>query len=504
MPGFMNGWIAGALAFTALSVAAGSEPVDPWHQSGQAALHRALAKQANTARAKNVIVFLGDGMSIATINAARIYDGQQRGESGEENQLSFETFPYSGLVKTYNTDAMVPDSAGTMSAIMTGVKTKAGIVSLDDGVSYDQCDGPTAHNVATGLELAERAGKATGVISTTRLTHATPAATYAHSANREWENDAAMSAAARENGCVDIALQFLTFASGDGVDVALGGGRENFFGRAQADTEYPDKTGARADNNDLINAWQMQHPQGQYVWNREQFVALDLNKTKKLLGLFEPSHMRYESDRESGNEPSLSEMTKAALTILKQNKKGYFLMVEGGRIDHAHHGGNARNALNETVEFARAVQTAVDLSSDKDTLIIVTADHGHTLSLAGDVVRRGNPILGLAQGIEVEHDEHPIRRDLNGKPYAILNYINGPGFGELFGAPKTAYDRIDLSQVDTSAWLHRQEALIPLKSESHSGEDVAVYARGPWSHLFTGTIEQHALFHFYLHSMQLK
>lgn len=477
---------------------------DSWRAGGQAALKAALAKKPNPARARNVIIFLGDGMSVATINAARIYEGQAQGGKGEEHQLAFEKFPFSGMVKTYNTDAMVPDSAGTMSAIMTGVKTKAGVISQDDGVTYGRCEGAEAHRAATALELAEREGKATGVITTARLTHATPAATYAHSADREWESDRAMNDDARAKGCVDIARQLVDFSIGDGLDVALGGGRENFIAANELDAEYPDKTGARADKQNLVDVWQRRHPQGKYVWNREQFMALDFAHTKQILGLFEPSHMRYESERASANEPSLTEMTQAAITRLKQHKKGFFLVVEGARIDHANHAGNARNALNETVEFARAVQKAVDLTSEKDTLIIVTADHGHTLSLAGDDVQRGNPILGLAHSNESENEQHSLRKDLNGKPFTVLNYLNGPGFGHLNGAPKTSPERPDLSHEDTSAWTYRQEALIPLKSETHSGEDVVVYARGPWSQLFTGSMEQNALFHFYRHAMQVK
>jgi alkaline phosphatase len=489
--------VLAALVASSVAIATGPVSEREWRENGQLALHAAQKRRPNLRRAKNVIVFLGDGMSIATINAARIYEGQQRGDMGEENLLSFERLPYSGLVKTYNTDAMVPDSAGTMSAIMTGVKTRAGVISVAPSVFYQQCDGANAHRVETALEIAERQGKATGVVTTARLTHATPAATYAHSADREWENDSKLNASAREKGCLDIARQLIQFNHGDGIEVALGGGRENFLGNAQNDPEYPHKTGARVDQDDLTKAWRQRNPQGHYVWNRDQFLALDLKNTQRVLGLFEPSHMRYEAERGEGNEPSLSEMTRTAISLLQKNKKGFFLMVEGGRIDHAHHGGNARNALNETVEFARAVQVALEMTQERDTLIVVTADHGHTLSLAGDDVRRGNPILGLAQGFESENGDYTIQKDLNGKPFAILNYINGPGFGVLSAPPKVDYVRPDLSAIDTSAWPHRQEALIPLKSETHSGEDVSVYARGPWSHLFTGTLEQHALFYFY-------
>ena len=114
-------------------------------------------------------------------------------------------------------------------------------------------------------------------------------------------------------------------------------------------------------------------------------TQIDAKKTKHLLGLFEPSHMQYEFDRpkDTAGEPSLSEMTSKAIDILSNNKKGFFLMVEAGRIDHAHHEGNAFRALRDAIELSNAVRTAQNKVDLKDTLIIVTADHSHTMSFSG-------------------------------------------------------------------------------------------------------------------------
>lgn len=473
---------------------------NPWYAQGQASLQAALGRKPDTRRAKNIIFFLGDGMSIATINAARVLDGQRKGGPGEDNRLFFETFPYTGLVKTYNTDAMVPDSAGTMSALMTGVKTKAGVLALDDGAQIGRCDGPKAHAVPTFLELAERAGKRTGIVSTARLTHATPGATYAHSPERDWESDAQLSEAAQAAGCTDIARQFLEFSVGDGIELAFGGGRAKFLPKTLPDPEYADQTGERRDGRDLTAEWRKRHGNGRYVYERTGFTALKPG-AGPVLGLFEPSHMNYEADRarDGAGEPSLSELTAKAIELLKGGRQGFFLMVEGGRIDHAHHAGNARRALEETLEFARAVQVAVGATDPAETLIVVTADHGHTLSFAGSYPPRGNPVLGLVQ--DYENPMHGPAKDLNGKPISVLNYINGPGYGQMKGEPHTGA-RPDLSEVDTGALDHRQEALIPLKSETHSAEDVAVYARGPWAHLFTGSLEQNVLFHLMAHAAE--
>ena len=162
-----------------------------WYVDAQRVLKSKLMYINTIKKAKNIILFVGDGMGISTVTAARILDGQNRGNSGEENMLSFDKFPITGLSKTYNTNAQIPDSAGTMSAIMTGVKTKKAVLSISDKVKRFDCKGTVGHEMLTALELAEDKGMSTGIISTARLTHATPAATYARTANidlrKEWK-----------------------------------------------------------------------------------------------------------------------------------------------------------------------------------------------------------------------------------------------------------------------------------------------------------------------------
>lgn len=164
--------------------------------------------------------------------------------------------------------------------------------------------------------------------------------------------------------------------------------------------------GKRKDGRNLTTDW-LKKSNSQYVWNKAQFDAIDpnttdhFNTTDHLLGLFEPSHVHYEADRvdyDKAGEPSLTEMTTKAIDILQKNPNGYFLMVEGGRIDHAHHSGNAYRALTDTQQLAAAVQAAVSKTSSEDTLIIVTADHSHVFTIGG-YPQRGNPILGLTQGV---------------------------------------------------------------------------------------------------------
>lgn len=479
-----------------------------WFHDGAA---QAAARGAMDGHARNVILFVGDGMSLATVTAARILDGQRKGGPGEDNRLSWETFPATALSKTYNTDSQTPDSAGTMTAMATGVKTRIGVLGIGQQAHRFDCAGALAAPLLTLWELAAGSGMATGVVTTTRVTHATPAATFSHSADRNWENDTELTPEARQAGCVDIARQMIESPYGSGPDVLLGGGRGNFMTALQRDPEYDDKTGLRLDGRDLIAEWKQRHPRGVYAWNARQLAAAPADRP--LLGLFEPGHMQFEHDRkrDRAGEPSLADMTRAAITRLQHNPDGYVLLVEGGRIDHAHHYGNAYRALTDTIALSDAVKVANALTSDDDTLILVTADHSHTLSFVGYPVR-GNPILGKVR--EHGHDDAPqLARDALGLPYTTLSYANGPGYtGASARQPEgpkrflhtgndylpIEHGRPDLNQVDTEDPDYLQESIVPLSNESHGGDDVGIWARGPGSDAVRGSVEQNAIFHFML------
>ncbi|MCR8922280.1 alkaline phosphatase [Dasania sp. GY-MA-18] len=490
--------IAASAAALCLNATA-AQTASPWYQQGQAALQQAMQQQPNTGQAKNIILFVGDGMGVSTVTAARIYQGQQQGLAGEEHRLFFETLPYTALSKTYNSNQQTADSAGTMSAMMTGVKTKAGFIAVSEQPRRGDCAASLKHQQATFLEQAEQAGMATGVVSSARITHATPAATYAHSPERDWESDSDMPAQAKQQGCLDIAAQLLTFQQGDGIEVVLGGGRRNFLPAGA--------NGVRADGRNLIQEWQAKYPQGLYVSNQQQLQAVDASDGQPLLGLFSASHLPYALNRTADStEPRLIDMTSKAIDLLSQHQQGYFLMVEGGRIDHGHHGNSAKKALTETLEFAAAIEQAYRMTNPAETLIIVTADHSHVFTMAG-YPTRGNPILGKV----IVNDDwgNPMAEPdlaLDGKPYTTLAYANG----EVAMSPATEQQpakilpRQDLSAVDTAADDYKQQALVPLYyGESHGGEDVAIYASGPWAHLFRGVQEQHYIYHVMRHAAQL-
>jgi alkaline phosphatase len=438
-----------------------------------------------------VILFIGDGMGVSTVTAVRILDGQLKGMQGEENVLPFERFPHVALSKTYEVNQQVAESAGTATAMMTGWKTKAGLLGVSANATRSVCASSHGNHLPSVLELSELAGKSTGIVTTTRLSHATPASTYAHVAERDWENDAELTEEARLNGCRDIASQLIDFAYGDGVEVALGGGRIKFLPHDVKDPEGADTGAGRQDNRNLPQEWVEKYPNSAYVWNQAQFDAIDAQTTDHLLGLFNSDHMQYEADRleDPGGEPSLADMTRLAIEILGRNPKGYFLMVEGGRIDHGHHDSNAYRALTDGIAFANAVGAAVEMTDENDTLIIVTADHSHTFTIAG-YPTRGNPILGKVISNDARGDSSPDYKLMgDDKPYTTLGYQSGPG-GTWVGGP-----RPDLSEVDTQDRNFLQQSGIPAEDETHGGEDVAVYANGPGAENIHGVIEQNEIFH---------
>jgi alkaline phosphatase len=500
------------------------ESAETWRRDGWNAIEKAKNEKIRKGKAKNVILFIGDGMGVTTLTASRILEGQMRGQSGEENRLSFEEFPYTALSKTYSANQQTSDSAPTMTAIISGVKTDEGVISVNQNIVHDDYKTVQGNETKTILEMAEEAGKSTGVVSTAKVSHATPGACYAHTANRDWESDADICKD-KKDACEakfpDIARQLIEFKYGDGLEVALGGGRFKFLPKETKDPEYDKLTGERLDGRDLTKEWTTKYKDSAYVWNKKDFDAIDPKKTTHLLGLFEPSHMKYEYDRKGdpAGEPSLTEMTTKAIDILSKNKKGFFLMVEAGRIDQAHHLGNAYRALTDAIELSNAVRAASQKVNLDDTLIIVTADHSHTFNMSG-YPARGNNILGFVREVDGDGNLEPdYRRDALGLPYTTLSYANGRGYtGEsdlqpegpkkCCEGPKTfkgiTKGRPDLSKVDTTDPNYLQETVVPLKDETHGGEDVAIFATGANAYIIRGSMEENWIFYVMADAFRFK
>jgi len=517
--------IALTFTFSAVShadVLPQSQTDSSWYSAAQTKLttKTAQAQATQATKAKNVILFVGDGMGISTLTAARILQGQRNNQSGEEGYLSFEEFPYSAQVKTYNVDAQTPDSAGTMTAIISGVKTDVGVIGVDEDIERGVCSTVAGNELITATELAEIKGLSTGIISTARITHATPAATYAKSADRNWEDVSDMPEDAVTGGCEDIASQLVNFEKNlearfvgtdvDGLDFVMGGGRRHFLPKdetANSTDAVSAIEGDRTDERNLVTEWQTQYPDATYVMDQTGFDSIADDATK-VFGLFNESHMQYEADRANdvAGEPSLTDMTTKAIEVLGKNDNGFFLTVESGRIDHAHHAGNAYNALNDTIEFAKAVQAAIDNTNPEETLILVTADHSHVFTIAG-YPKRGNPILG--QVVAVGETTPSLAAD--DMPYTTVGYANGLGFRNL--GDETDADasytsaavagRVELNGVDTTTPGFHQEATVPMGSETHAGEDISLHAKGPGAQLAQGVIEQNVVFHLINQALEL-
>ncbi|NWT16762.1 PPBT protein, partial [Vireo altiloquus] len=433
-----------------------------WRRQAQETLRNALRLQRlNQNVAKNLILFLGDGMGVSTVTAARILKGQLQHGQGEESLLEMDKFPFVALAKTYNTNAQVPDSAGTATAYLCGVKANEGTLGVSAGVTRDRCNTTKGQEVTSILRWAKDAGKAVGIVTTTRVTHATPSAAYAHSANRDWYSDGEMPPDALEGGCKDIARQLVENIPD--IEVILGGGRKYMYPKNVSDVEYPHEEkhrGTRLDRRNLVQAWREAKPPGkvaEYVWHRRGLLALNLSRVDFLLG--ESLHPR---GARPGREGRCRAVPGAA----------------GGRIDHGHHEGKAKQALHEAVELDRAIGLATRLTSTQDTLSVVTADHSHVFTFGG-YTPRGNPIFGLA----------PMQSDVDRKPFTSILYGNGPGYKIVAG------ERENVSAVDFAHADYQAQSAVPLRQETHGGEDVAVFARGPMAHLLHGVHEQNYIPH---------
>jgi alkaline phosphatase len=434
---------------------------------------QAMAQTIAAPQAKNIIFFLGDGMGPTTITAARIYKYQ------EEGLLNFERLDRTARIKTYSNDAMVTDSAPSMGAYMTGVKINNDVISMKDAKplapakdangnpSLDRCGENNGSAPPTILELAKAAGRAVGAITTTELTHATPASTFAHACHR--------------NAAYTIAQQIVPGGAGynprlkDGVDVLMGGGRPHF-------TPFDAKANphGRADGRDLLAEFKAR---GYFVaaTRADMMSALP---NRKFVGIYSDSHLDYAANRKP-TQPTLAEMTAKSIELLSKNPNGFFLMVEGGKIDHALHDSNAKNALEEVVDFDNAIQAALERMRQRDpglehTLIVVTADHDHTMVMNG-YPKRGNPILGIVR----DYATGQPAIDADGKTYTTLVYGGGPNRQEV---------RSDVEDARAQALDYRQEAGVRLPGEGHGGGDVKLYAAGAGAAPFKGTMENTRVF----------
>uniref|UniRef100_A0A1I8IH46 alkaline phosphatase n=2 Tax=Macrostomum lignano TaxID=282301 RepID=A0A1I8IH46_9PLAT len=439
------------------------ETKEYWTRDAQQSMDRASrVLQQLRYSAKNVILFIGDGMGVSTVTAGRILKGQLKNSSGEEASLAFDEFDHAGLIRTYNMDRQTPDSASTATAFMCGVKTNGYMLGVNQDAKLGSCStyDSRQHDVVSFLKFASEQGKATGVLTTDRLTGATPAPAYASSVSRQWQDDtdrntddSSPDSPEQRRRCPDIATQLVDRAVN--FTVLMGGGRLKLlpknvttmdqFGGVQVN-------GTRSDGINLVERWSsLQRQLGRrpvYVETADELRNLRADQADSVLGLLSTEKMRYHSTNirsEGYREPSLADMTRKALEVLRKNSNGFALMVEGARIDSGHHANQAQRALYDVLAFDEAVQVATEMTSIEDTLIVVSADHSHVFTI-GHYGYRGQPILG--------------------------KMVSKSSDGSL-----------------------QYPALVPRHSESHSAEDVALFARGPGAHLFQSVHQQSYIGH---------
>ena len=447
------------------------------------ALAPALASAASEAR--NVIVFIGNGLGPSTTTAARLMRYR------EEGTLAVDTMPYLARVRTYSLDAQTTDGAAAVSALMTGVKVRNDVVAMDGAtraagfapgkdpirnvpLAENRCPangngGPSS----TLVELAIAKGKGTGIVTTSRLTNGPTAATYAHVCHRDAEYDIARQAVPGGAGFND--------RLGRGIDVMMGGGSAYW-----RPFEAGKRPRGRPDGRDLVAEL---HAQAYtFVTDLTSMNAAPFAPGSRLIGLFDfaegegqlQSHMSYDLERDPNREPSLAQMTSKAMDLLSKQANGYLLIVEGGRIDHALHANHAKRALVDTIAFDDAVKVALERADLNRTLIVVTSDHDHTMTLIGGG-RRGSDVLGLHL--------NPVTGkpsvDAGGNSYTAL----------VFGTGTNRPDK--RATLDTPTVVgkdYQQEAAIKLAGETNGGGDVMLYAAGAAAANFRGTMENTRVF----------
>lgn len=309
----------------------------------------ALAKQP-----KYVFYFIGDGLGASQRQFSEFFLQEKNEDQGQK--LLMNTFEVAGINTTYCADTLITDSAAAGTALATGVKTNKGVIALD----------AKGNMLKTLTEAAEEDGMATGLITTTRLTHATPAAFASHNISRNNENE--------------IAADYVK----SGVDFFAGGGVRHFVPQGtkwvNADAVGATIKSKRKDNRDLVQEFEQKGYQtfigmkGAMDFKRANFAAMD-----KVFAAFTYTHMPYEIERinQYHDVPSIAEMTRAAIEVLRKDGDGFFLMIEGGRIDHAAHANDPTGVIYDTIAFDNAIKEAYNfyLNHKNDTLIVVVGDH---------------------------------------------------------------------------------------------------------------------------------
>ncbi len=409
---------------------------------------------------KNVIMMIGDGMGVGQIEIARLL------EHGKEGILNMEELEHTALMRTYSANNWVTDSGAAGTGIATSTKTDNGMISVTpDGEELDSI-----------LELFQAHDKKVGVVSNNTVTDATPAAFVASVENR--------------SDSEEIARQMYEAE----YDVMLGGGEDDFLPEAQ-------------DGDNLMEMFEEKgYP---VVTDRDEL--LDAGTPDKLLGLFHPSFMNYKVDYDlyDSNEPSLNEMSEAALEVLSQDDDGFFLMVEGARIDHVSHAADFTGIWQETIEFDNTVSDVMEWADDRDdTLVVVLADH-ETMGVAASEVMDKEGLRNVTaspeymvtqfefdeeegiyttESVQSVFEEH-TGVELTEEEVDMFNEYIYDEEGELLATHRIGWEVGSLIASHFGAGIMDREIRAEGETGGHTGNMVPVFAEGVGAERFNGTLD---------------
>ena len=427
------------------------------------------AYAADAPHVTGIIMLIGDGMGINQVGSASIYARKVSGKS-----LAIDSIQTRGTTTTYSASSGVTDSAAAATALYTGHKANNGAINIlpDKAKAY------------TIGEAAKKAGMAVGFITTARITDATPAGIYGHVPDRKMENLLA-----------DQLVEFMP-------DVAMGGSLRHFIPKGE-------KKSKREDDKNLVEA--MKTKGYTYVAHAANLKAVDLAKCEKLFGLFAMSNMAYDIDRQNdaklGAQPTIADMTRATLAIVARNPKGFFVMIEGGRIDHACHTHDLKASIEDTIAFDAAVEAALDFQkSHPDVLVLVTADH----ETGGLGLGRGAEYACNVPAVEpIKHSLEYITKHVEKNPDKVADIVKSAGFelteaeqailaknaaetktGSVVqftdGDPKT-YDKYASPWISYAlGQIESERAKVGWTTYAHTEQPVITYAAGPGSSEFSG------------------
>lgn len=445
--------------------------------------------------AKNVVFFLGDGMGTAAITGARLLSkGMTQGKY--RGLLAMDTMDDRGLVGTSGADSIATDSANSMSAYMCGHKSSVNAMGVYESSETDHDRHP---RVETMAELVKRTrGMSVGIVSTAEVQDATPAAVFAHTRQR-----------AEYLAIMDQALDPVRRP-----EVLMGGGLASLLPKSHEDSR-------REDDRDLVEEFQAEGYS--FASTRAELSKVADESPDRLLGLFHTRNLNVYLDRQQirdpevlgdwDDQPTLMEMTAAALRVLEKNDEGFFLMVEAASIDKMEHPLDGPRAVYDTIELDQTLRLVRDWAADRDdTLIVVTADHNHAMSIAGThdtregAGRDGNGVYGDAgfpTYVDSNGDGFPDAPDPDVQLF--FGWSNHPDHKDDFQHNPTFLDpaviddetgrAVPNPQRDPDAEL--QLGNLPVASTTcvHTVEDVSIFASGPGSHRFNAFLDNTEVFH---------